>query len=748
MMAIDCYEKSLFEQQTPYLQWLKERESKKNVKKDYKKGKQILRLPFYSCEEAVETCLERAGLTRKENTLKLQQIDMILFTGENGIIDQDAEYFFANYFLEHPEEQMVYADEDYLGTLQEIYGDLVVENELARSYQYDGTGLYRGFPWFKPDYSPDTLRAFFYIGNLFAIRGGTVAELLATWKQAGEEKETHSIYEMVLTIVENAKHAGHIPEVLFTNRNVQDKEKLSGAEGTFLKMKGKLTNEVNLQFNVCDKDKSDWADSDNERKTANADTKEKIQMLCYPIPENAFVSVIIPSKNHSKVLKRCLSTLIEQTNYPHYEIILVDNGSSKQEQMCISSFMNEMTEDYDLKWANDDCPMHELNIQYIYQKSEFNFSVMCNLGAKAAKGEYLLFLNDDMEVIEPYWMKKMLGQASLSHTGAVGAKLYYPKESELEAAYRIQHVGITNMGIGPAHKLAGMEDKGNLYHGRNLLTYNMLAVTAACLMVKKERFWKAGGFDEELAVAYNDVELCFRLYKKGYYNVQRNDVVLLHHESLSRGADISADKAARLEREKKLLYEKHPSLAAKDPFYSENLVQWKKDVAYTCNYLYPYDKVIKSVPLEQPEIKGIPKEHKNKLVRRLTGENLFMLQIDCLKIEEAEGKLMLEGWFVMRERDNAMLDKTILLKNIDNGQVYQLAWYPKLRYDVEMLFENQAGGQETKTRNTALSGIQIEVDSNALTQGRYMVGVLVDERKGLCARKICWKKENSVERHG
>ena len=150
--------------------------------------------------------------------------------------------------------------------------------------------------------------------------------------------------------------------------------------------------------------------------------------------------------------------------------------------------------------------MPELAIQYIYQESEFNFSAMCNLGAKAAKGEYLLFLNDDMEVIEPNWMKRMLGQAACTHTGAVGAKLYYPGERE-QAAYRIQHAGITNMGIGPAHKLAGMEDTGNLYHGRNLLTYNMLAVTAACLMVKKELFLKAGGFDEEFAVAYNDVEI-------------------------------------------------------------------------------------------------------------------------------------------------------------------------------------------------------------------------------------------------
>ena len=124
-----------------------------------------------------------------------------------------------------------------------------------------------------------------------------------------------------------------------------------------------------------------------------------------------------------------------------------------------------------------------------------------------------------------------------------------------------------------------------------------------------------------------------------------------------------------------------------------------------------------------------------------------MLQIDCFTLE-GEGRLSIEGWFVMRERDNAKLDRTILLKNTDNGEVYQLAWYPKLRYDVEMLFCEKTEGQKTNTLNTALSGIQIVVDAKELTQGSYIIGILVAERKGLCAGKICWKKEISVERHG
>ena len=145
------------------------------------------------------------------------------------------------------------------------------------------------------------------------------------------------------------------------------------------------------------------------------------------------------------------------------------------------------------------------------------------------------------------------------------------------------------MAIGPAHKLGGLVDQGNLYHGHNLADYDMLAVTAACMLMKKSVFEETGGFDEELAIAYNDVELCFRLYEAGLFQVQANRAVLIHHESLSRGQDTSPEKQKRLAGEKRRLYEKHPALEGNDPFYSPNLVQWKKDVKYSVGYLYDFE---------------------------------------------------------------------------------------------------------------------------------------------------------------
>ena len=716
---ISCYERSLFEQQTPYLQWLKERANlrKSKVSEEYIKGKQIVKLPFFSCAESVADCLKRAGISPEEE-------EILLFYGANGFLDESAEGFFAEYFVHNKETVIAYADEDYLGSLQEIYGDKVVESELAIEYKYKDTGLYRGFPWFKPDYSPDTLRSFFYFGNIFAVRAVSLAKLLKEWSQIGGGTQELSIYKMVIALTNQSKYAGHISEVLYTN-------------------------EVKMQENEAKSSKNGCYDFENEIQVARDYTKEEKQMLCKHNSKNSLISIIIPSKDNHKMLKICLSTLIERTDYPHYEIILVDNGSSEQEQLCIRNDISELEEDYDLKWADDDNPMPTLSVQYIYQKADFNFSAMCNLGARAARGEYLLFLNDDMEIMQPSWIRRMLEQAAFEHAGAVGAKLYYPKEKkDTQAPYRLQHVGITNMGIGPAHKLAGMEDQGDLYHGHNYLTYNMLAVTAACLMVKKERFFQVGGFEEELAVAYNDVELCLKLYESGYYNVQRNDVILLHHESISRGHDTSPEKAARLEREKRLLYEKHPHFVARDPFYSEHLVQWKKDVAYSCNYLYPYDKTLKPELLDRENAAKLPREHRNKYVRKLTGENLSMFEIDRAEVIEdfeKDGNLVIQGWFAMRQRDNAEIERRLLLKNTENNDVYQLAIYPQLRYDVEALFQSDAEQGKHATRNVALSGIQVIVKKNALTTGKYIVGMLTDEKKRFCTRKICWKQDCVIE---
>ena len=210
---IGNYERNLFEQQTPYLQWLKERKTKQMINKEFIKGKQIIKLPFFSCEDSVKEIV-------KESPEVLHNTHIVVFYGANGVLEKDAECFFAEYFDKHEDVVLAYADEDYLGGLQEFYGEKVQETEYSFEYQFNNTSYFRGEPWFKPDYSPDTLRSFFYYGNVFAIRGAVLAEVLA------EEKQ-QNIYDMILTLDEKYEYAGHVSEILFTNE-VKMQEKQDG----------------------------------------------------------------------------------------------------------------------------------------------------------------------------------------------------------------------------------------------------------------------------------------------------------------------------------------------------------------------------------------------------------------------------------------------------------------------------------------------------------------------------------------
>lgn len=656
------YEETLFAQYTPYLQWLKEqRSASEEQDNDTELGKRVCVLPFSSCMDPI------GALTDAQ---RIEEGRIYIFANKGGRMEAHAPAQIAQAFMQHADAALVYTDEDYLGTLRTLYG--IEEGRFAASvlagWRDEETGLYRGAPWFKPDFSPDTLRSFFYIGGLFALKG---AVLRRVWNPA------RSLYETVAAVAELSGSGRdmeivHLPRVLFTNLRLADSGELPG--------RGALT----------------------------ADTEpDTIQQL---------ISVIIPSKNNSSVLERCLRTLVSCTAGVSYELIIVDNGSSDGEKARLQRLFDALGTD-----------RPGLRLTYLYEERPFNFSAMCNQGVRAAKGEYLLFLNDDMEAVRPDWLRDMLLQAGRAHVGAVGAKLWYPDgDAGRTGIHRIQHAGITNMGIGPAHKLSGMADAGNLYHGHNIVTYNMLAVTGACLLVAREKFELAGGFDEALAVAYNDVSLCFRFHELGFFNVVCNDAALFHHESLSRGQDTSAEKQNRLKQELDRLYKKHPQLKGTDPFYSPNLVQWKKDVQYHTGYLYACDKPVRPGKLDEKAVRALPRVHRNPYIRKLTGENLSMLSIDDVLLSGTQ--TVVTGWYVLREHDNASVVRTLLLRNINNSSdVYELPIHPQLREDVTELFRQET--EKRATRNTELSGIQVIFNSEALPAGSYEIGVFAKKNK-------------------
>lgn len=630
------YQELIEQQRKPYLQWLKVQGQMNGDTTD--SGKPVKLLPFCSCEEPVLSYLEQMG----------EEDGLCLFYGQDGQLEEYAGAVFASC----DNANIIYADEDYV----------------------DANGE-RCQPWFKPEYSPDTLKSFFYYGNIFALRTKWAAK---AWKQfmweTGRENDAKvSIYEFLLYASGQTAKIRHIPKILYTNHSTRSLTELPGRG-----MRLRLVENTNW-----------WR-----------------QYYGKELLTKRLVSVIIPSKDNGQVLMRCLETFTEKTEYPHYEFIIVDNGSSEENRQWISLRLRQL-EDKTGK-----------TVQYLYQQREFNFAAMCNQGAEAAGGKYLLFLNDDIEIVDGTWLGRMLKEAIQFHTGAVGAKLLYPADSDRQdTTYRIQHVGVTNMGIGPAHKLAGLEDSGNLYHGHNLVNYDMLAVTGACLLVNREKFKQVGNYDEELAIAYNDVELCFRLHETGYLNMVCNEAVLLHHESLSRGQDNTPKRRNRLAGELELLYRKHPKLKGEDPFYSPNLVQWKRDVSYECNYLYPCDRKV------SPELCsrwGMPHAHKSRLLRRLTGEYLSMLVIDS--VERQGDVLVIDGWYVLREHDNGKLTRWLLLRHDKKHTVYKVPLYPKLREDVEALF-----AQEENTVRTALAGIHAVIEIQELPEGSYTIGVLAED---------------------
>ena len=399
-----------------------------------------------------------------------------------------------------------------------------------------------------------------------------------------------------------------------------------------------------------------------------------------------YVSVIIPSKDNAVVLKKCLDTLKKTAADISYEVLLVDNGSGE----AVKKKIEEMTAD-----APD--------IHYIYEPMEFNFSRMCNLGAERAKGSLLLFLNDDIEAVHTGWLSGMAKLAERPHTGAVGCKLLYPDTD------KIQHAGITNLPMGPVHKLQFLRDNKCYYDNRNRGIRNVSAVTAACLMVRKEVFEEAGGFCESMQVAFNDVDFCFTLLEKGYYNAVCNHIHLLHHESLSRGADESEEKLKRLHRERTMLYDRHPGLTGKDPFYHDWLNRTGLDTRI--QPAYQSGREIADVQTA----KEVAKESNEAYVLKNARKDRCLL----VRIEAADAS-RISGYGVVLGSDNACFTGKLLLERKGRQPaVYELDFTEQYRQDLQENMPDQ--------KNVALCGFHVNI-AEPLPEGEYRIGMLATDK--------------------
>ncbi len=663
------YDEALRYQTDPYLLWIKENEQ--------------------TADEGQESSYPALGVVYMENcagSFSLADCDkeILLFVSERGRIAVGAFREILHYFDTHKDVNVVYADEDVWQ---------LCEDDSAQNA--DDADAHRIFPWTKPMWSPDTLFSFFYFGNIFAVRRSAFLDI--TW--LGEDDYRKNIYDFILKATEDKKRAGHIEKVLF--HAYRKGESRAAIEEELLHSTDFIG--AGRQYD-CIKEAA------MARRGLNGELiTEETTGISYPVYRlrgEPLISIVIPSKDNEDALKQCIRSIYAHTAYRNFEMIVVDNGSTEQVRMGLENFRQE-------------CPF-----TYLYIPMDFNFSKMCNLGVQEAKGEYVLLLNDDMEAVEDSWLLRLAGQASLEHVGAVGAKLLYPNTS------LIQHAGIANTVSGPGHKLKKLDDSVSYYYGRNRFIYDLIGVTAACLMIRRERYLELGGLFEGLAVAYNDVDFCFRLCEKGLYNVQRNDVALYHHESLSRGDDMQdKNKLKRLMAEKDVLYQRHRQFYRQDPFIGTLMNDGEPE--YGCRWLEGYELVNLS-DCDDKLLQG------KRLPDAATMNNAIMVVVeDCGKEQfvkaltkggkQKKAYYLIKGWAYIPGVDNARYTFKILLVN-GEGRVWELPVQKRYRKDVAAILPDEV--------NVELTGFCSWIFEGTLAPGTYQLWITA---KDGCSRQRLYR---------
>lgn len=458
---------------------------------------------------------ENGHISRATNSaLELASGEFVVLMDNDDELSPHALYEVAAALNRNPELDLVYSDEDKI----------------------DEAGN-RSDPTFKPDFSPDLLLSTNYISHLGVYRTSIVRSIggFRTGYEGSQD------YDLVLRFMEasSSERVCHIPKILYHWRMLPTSTAGDQGSKNYAFKAGLLALQSALDRRGIDAE-------------ACHGPLNGIYDVHYRVSDPQMVSVIIPTRDGYDNIERCVSSILANTAYPNYEIIIADNGSSNSNMRLL----------YERLSVDSSKPIRVLDIDI-----PFNYSRINNIAARQAAGKYLLFLNDDTEVISGDWMTRMVGFAQFERVGAVGAKLYYPNN-------HVQHAGVV-LGLGgvAGHVFAGAPRGDVGRYGRLMENANYYAVTAACCMVKAEDFWSVDGFDETFDVAYNDVDLCIRLHDElGRDNVVAHEAELYHFESVSRGLDVEDEaKARRLEAESQRFRERYERIVECDPFYNVNL---------------------------------------------------------------------------------------------------------------------------------------------------------------------------------
>ena len=437
--------------------------------------------------------------------------EYLMLCDHDDTLEPDALYEITKAINEKDAPDVLYTDEDKVSMDGKHYFD----------------------PNFKPDYNLFRLRENNYICHIFVVKKALtdrVGLLRAEFDGAQD-------YDFIFRCCEEADKVVHIPKVLYHWRCHMDSTAADPESKAYAYQAGRRAIKEHYQRMGID------ASVEMTERPGWYRSYVKIQ-------DNPKISIIIPNKDHIEDLELCLFSLTKRSTYKNYEILIVENNSEKPETF---EYYKKLPDRYP-------------KVKVLTWEKEFNYSAINNFAAKQAEGVYLLFLNNDVEILTPQWIEEMLQICQQKDVAITGAKLYYPDDT-------IQHAGVV-LGLGgiAGHIMckASREDPG--YFGRTVTVQEISAVTAACMMIRTEDFWNAGGFDETFQVAFNDIDLCMKVRAAGKKIVFTPYAELYHYESKSRGLEDTPEKQFRFDKEVKAFEAKWSEQLAKgDPYYSPNL---------------------------------------------------------------------------------------------------------------------------------------------------------------------------------
>ena len=454
------------------------------------------------------------GITENTNEgIRISKGDFICFLDHDDILEPDTLYWYASAVNVNSDIDLLYCDEDKL---------------------CDGRFIN---PFFKPDWNPDLLLGMNYVCHFLVVRKSLVDEI----ELPSSECDGSQDYNMTFQIGEKARSIKHIPRVLYHWRVHEHSTALRATQKNYALETSRHVIQAHL-----DRCKISG-------KVIDSPIAKRRFLVDYDLKQEPLVSIIIPNKDSVPILNRCLVSIERHTTYKNYEIVIVENNSNQK-----------ITNEYYEEIQREDS---HIRVVTLLGMESFNFSKIINYGVNHARGKYILMLNNDTEVITPNWIEQLLGPCMRKDVGVTGAKLLFPDGTT-------QHAGVTFNHEGPCHLsyLRPRKDGGNFES--TLLARDVSAVTGACLLISKQLFDRVGGMDEQLAVNYNDIDLCLKIRSLELQIVFCPTAELFHFESVSRGHDTMGDSALRFRKEKGLFMQRWPQVYEEgDPCGNPNLAQ-------------------------------------------------------------------------------------------------------------------------------------------------------------------------------